>query len=104
MSMPSSPRSARVITIANRDEMFGLLESARTDICLKFLSVLSVDICCVLVSFDAGLLWRGCPDVQASCKFRESKETCDATDVRSFCCLFLCLLNIRFVFSNDQLH
>ena len=32
--------SKSVITIADRDEMlFGLLESARTDICLRFLSV-----------------------------------------------------------------
>ena len=63
--------SKSVITIADRDEMFGLLESARTDICLMFLSV---DLCCVLVSFDAGLLWRGCPDVQASCKSENPKR------------------------------
>ena len=32
--------SKSVVTIADRDDMlFGLLESARTDICLRFLSV-----------------------------------------------------------------
>ena len=31
--------SKSVVTIADRDMLFGLLESARTDICLRFLSV-----------------------------------------------------------------
>ena len=57
--------SKSVITIADRYEMlFGLLETGRTDICLSFFQFREVDICCVFVSFDTGLLWRGYPEVQ----------------------------------------
>ena len=92
-------KSVIAIAIAERDEMlFGLLSRPEQTSVSGFFLFREADLCCVLVSFDAGLLWRGCPEVQASCEFRESKEAWDATDVRCFCCLFLCLLDIRYFF------
>ena len=106
MSMPSSPRSARVLQL--------LLSGMRC--CSAFLSwpeqtsvsgfflFREVDLCCVLVSFDAGLLWRGHPEVQASDNPKRPVTQQMSAASEQLLLLVSVPSQYQILFSNDQLH